>query len=86
MSGIVDVIEPGSLILFNESFAGTNEREGSEIARQIMEALLESGVTVACVTHLYSVARGLYERRRADAVFMRGVRGRRPPDVQDRAG
>ena len=36
MSGIVDQISPYSMALFNESFASTNEREGSEIARQIV--------------------------------------------------
>jgi len=36
MSDIVDHITPHSMILFNESFATTNEREGSETARQIV--------------------------------------------------
>ena len=34
MSRIVDQITPDCMVLFNESFAATNEREGSEIARQ----------------------------------------------------
>jgi len=41
MSEIVDHLSPNALILFNESFAATNEREGFEIARQIVRALLE---------------------------------------------
>jgi DNA mismatch repair ATPase MutS len=41
MSDIVDNITSHSMLLLNESFAATNEREGSEIARQIMNALLE---------------------------------------------
>ena len=41
MSAIVDHITSHPMILFNESFAATNEREGSEIARQIVSALLE---------------------------------------------
>jgi len=41
MSDVVDSIGPDSMLLFNESFAATNEREGSEIARQIVSALLE---------------------------------------------
>ena len=40
MSNIVDHLTPNSLSLFNESFAATNEREGSEIARQIISAPL----------------------------------------------
>jgi DNA mismatch repair ATPase MutS len=39
MSGILDQMTPGSMLLCNESFASTNEREGAEIARQIVRAL-----------------------------------------------
>ena len=56
MNGIVDNVRANSLLLFNESFAATNEREGSEIARQIICALLEKGVKVFFVTHLYEFA------------------------------
>ena len=41
MSAIMDNLTPNSIVLLNESFAATNEREGSEIARQIVRALLE---------------------------------------------
>ena len=43
MSDIVDHITPHSMILFNESFAATNEREGSEIARQIIGLFWKNG-------------------------------------------
>jgi len=46
MSDIADHLLPYSMLLFNESFAATNEREGSEIATQIVRALLEKGMTV----------------------------------------
>jgi len=46
MSQIVDALTPDSMVLFNESFAATNEIEGSAIARQIVHALLETGVKV----------------------------------------
>lgn len=42
MSAIVDAIGPGCVLLCNESFASTNEREGSEIARQVVDALSRS--------------------------------------------
>ena len=74
MSVIVDNIIPNSLILFNESFAATNEREGSEIARQITLALVESGVKVFFVTHLYEFAHSLYQRNLKDATFLRAER------------
>lgn len=56
MSEIADRLNPGSLILFNESFAATNEREGSEICRQITKALIDCNVEVFSVTHLYTYA------------------------------
>ncbi|QGU00132.1 MutS domain protein, family 4 [Candidatus Syntrophocurvum alkaliphilum] len=56
MSEIADHLEEGALMLFNESFASSNEREGSEICRQITQALVENGVEVFSVTHLYTYA------------------------------
>ena len=74
MSQIADTITPDSMLLFNESFASTNEREGSEIARQIVRALLETRIKVLFVTHLYDFARGFFEERTDDAVFLRAER------------
>lgn len=74
MSDIVDKVTPNSLLLFNESFAATNEREGSEIARQVVGALLEKGIKVFFVTHLYEFARGFYDQGMADALFLRAER------------
>lgn len=74
MSALVDIVRPDGIILFNESFAATNEREGSEIARQIVSALLARRVRVFFVTHLYELARSLYDEGRADAIFLRAER------------
>ncbi len=74
MSAIVDTIRPGALVLCNESFASTNEREGSEIARQVAGALLACGVDLMFVTHLYDFARRLFERRLPHAAFLRPER------------
>lgn len=74
MSGIVDHVTPRSMILFNESFAATNEREGSEIGRQIISALLEKGVRALCVTHMFELAHGFYERNTGKALFLRAGR------------
>ena len=74
MSGIVDALTPNSVLLFNESFAATNEREGSEIARQIVRALLETRVKVFFVTHLYKFAHGLCEDKMDSAIFLRAER------------
>jgi len=74
MSEIVNQIEPRSLLLFNESFAATNEREGSEIARQIVCALLEKGMKVFYVTHLHEFARALFEHKNDAMLFLRAER------------
>lgn len=74
MSDIVDAMGPGALLLCNESFASTNEREGSELAREILRALLEQGVKVAFVTHLFDLARGLFDQRLDNALFLRAER------------
>jgi hypothetical protein len=59
MSAIVDVSTPASLVLLNESFASTNEREGSEIGRQLLRAMVEAGIRVVFVTHLHDLAASL---------------------------
>ena len=74
MSDIVDRLTSRSMVLFNESFAATNEREGSEIARQITCALLEKHIKVFFVTHLYEFAHGFVARKTANAIFLRAER------------
>ncbi len=74
MNGIVDNVRANSLLLFNESFAATNEREGSEIARQIICALLEKRIKVFFVTHLYELAYGFYDKQMENAFFLRAER------------
>ena len=74
MSAIVDSMTPGSVVLLNESFASTNEREGSEIARQIVRALLEKGIKVCYVTHLFDLAQGFCLAKMDTAVFLRAER------------
>jgi MutS-like protein len=74
MGGVADAIGPQSLMLFNESFASTNEREGSEIARQVVRALLEKRVKVFFVTHLYQFAHSFVDRGKSVALFLRAER------------
>jgi DNA mismatch repair ATPase MutS len=75
MSEIAEEITPGGLLLCNESFAATNEREGSEIARQIVRALLDAGVKVLFVTHMYELAHGFEsDPRAARTLFLRAER------------
>jgi hypothetical protein len=74
MGEIADHMVEHALFLSNESFASTNEREGSEIGRQIVDALLEHRVKVFVVTHLYTLARGLYDAGSYPAIFLRAER------------
>ena len=79
MSGIVDEITPGCVLLCNESFASTNEREGSQIARQIVHALLARGIKVFFVTHLFDLAQRFHLEQMGTALFLRAER---QPDGQ----
>lgn len=76
LSGIIDHLEPGAMVLLNESFAATNEREGSEVARQVVDALVQRGVRVAFVTHLTAFAEQACERGTAGTSCLQA--GRRP--------
>jgi DNA mismatch repair ATPase MutS len=74
MSEIADMVTPNSMVLFNESFAATNEREGSEIARQIVDALLDNRIKVFFVTHQYELAHSYHDRDAEDGFFLRAER------------
>jgi DNA mismatch repair ATPase MutS len=74
MSEIADTIRPTSLLLCNESFASTNEREGSEIGRQVVGAMTEAGVKVFYVTHLFDLADSFYRQQLETALFLRAQR------------
>jgi MutS domain V len=74
MSEIAEVITPGSLLLCNESFASTNESEGSEIARQVVRAMVDAKVKVFFVTHLFDLSNSLYRLESPSALFLRAER------------
>jgi len=74
MSRLVERVTPHTMLLFNESFAATNEREGAEIAGHIVTALLEHDCKIFFVTHLYEFARRWHRERAASATFLRAQR------------
>jgi DNA mismatch repair ATPase MutS len=74
MSDIADQLTPNSLMLFNESFSATNEREGAEIAGSIVRALVETGIKVFFVTHTFELAHRFHKEGRGDALFLRAER------------
>jgi DNA mismatch repair ATPase MutS len=81
MSELVDRLRPNSLVLFNESFASTNEREGSEIALHAVRALLKKRVRMVFVTHLYHFAQSAFDQNTGNVAFLRAERlpdGTRP--------
>lgn len=74
MSEIADRIAPGALLLCNESFAATNEREGSAIATQVVRALLDKHIRVFFVTHLHEGACHFVRDDADRTVFLRAER------------
>jgi hypothetical protein len=74
MSAAISHISPGCLLLCNEPFASTNEREGSDIGRQVFLPLASAGVKVVVVTHLVDLAESLYEKRLGYVLFLRAPR------------
>lgn len=60
ISKIIDNVGESTIVLLNESFATTTEKEGSVIAYDIIKALTEAGVKVLTVTHLLSFAQRMY--------------------------
>jgi DNA mismatch repair ATPase MutS len=74
MSGIAAQIGPHGLMLFNESFAGTNEREGSEIGHQVVRALLDAQIKVFFVTHRFDFADRFHRQHAPSTLFLRAER------------
>lgn len=74
LSAIVEHLGSHALVLFNESFAATNEREGSEVSRQVVCALLEKRIRVVFVTHQYLFARAFIGRAGDDVLYLRAER------------
>ena len=74
MSEIAGQITANSILLCNESFAATNEREGSEIARQVVRAMLDKQIKIFLVTHMYDLAHGFHAQGLDTALFLRAER------------
>jgi DNA mismatch repair ATPase MutS len=87
MSDLVNGIRTASLVLFNESFHSTNEREGSEIARQVVQALRDAGNRVAFVSHQYDFSRSFLDDSDSSTLFLRaGLGPEGKPDYLLRRG
>jgi DNA mismatch repair ATPase MutS len=75
MSEITAAISTDALLICNESFAATNEREGSEVAAEVIRAMTDTRNTVVFVTHLYELAHGLYQHHADSTLHLRADRG-----------
>ena len=73
MSDLVDHLRPGALLLCNESFSTTNEREAAVIGGDIVCGLVDAGARVLLVTHLYELGTRLRDEIAA-ARFLRAAR------------
>ena len=78
MNDIANVLTSHALVMFDKSFAATNEREGSEIARQIVSALMEKKLKVIFVSHQYDFAHGFFVKHSLDPILAGGQTRRRP--------
>ncbi|NLK75419.1 MAG: hypothetical protein GX288_09050 [Clostridiales bacterium] len=74
MKLIINAITRKSLLLMNESFSSTTEKEGSMIMWDIVRALYESKISVIMVTHLYEFVKTLYERKLKHVQFLSAER------------
>ncbi len=57
---LVEQMRSPALVLFDESFASTNERDGSLLNEEIDDGLLHAGCEIWSVTHLTDYARHFY--------------------------
>ena len=74
LSKIIDRVKTGSLILLNESFATTSEREGANIAEEIVRAFYDNGITCFFVTHIYAFVKKAYEEAWERTRFLQAQR------------
>lgn len=75
LGDLIEACTPASLVLLNESLSSTNEREGADIAGQVVTAMTDAGVDVWFVTHNHRFADDLHRAGPAGVRFLRAERG-----------
>lgn len=70
MSSIISQLSRGSLLLLNESFASTTEKEGSQIAYNVIMPLYQKKIKIMMVTHLHEFASRVYEEHLDNTEFL----------------
>jgi len=74
MNDIVNNITGNSLLLMNEPFTTTTERDATRIAMDIIAALFENNVKILLVTHLFELSNFIYNQKLKKAIFLRAER------------
>lgn len=74
MSQIIDRLTPDSMMLLNESFATTTEKEGSVIAEELTDAILKTNVRMFSVTHLLEYAHRCRDKGEKRILFLSAER------------
>lgn len=64
LNNIITQIRPYGVVFMNESFSSTNEKEGSIIGEEVINGLNSSHVEVIIVTHMYQLAKSLYDNNK----------------------
>lgn len=74
LNKMVPYLQPGSLLLMNETFSTTTEYDASILAEHITSALNKCNITIFFVTHLFEYAHKLYTARLDNCIFYRACR------------
>lgn len=74
MNAVIDRIGPHGMLLCNEAFASTGERDAGRLAGPLLRALTEAGVKVVFVTHLHDYARTRHAEAHPGDLFLRAER------------
>ena len=71
---IIVGLEPSALVLMNESFSSTAEREGAAIADEVTGALYDLDIKVLFVTHFHEFARITEQSEKLEVRMFRAER------------
>lgn len=74
LDGLVTQMQPGALLLMNESFSSTIEYDAGILAEEVTAALISCGMTICFVTHLYEFAHKHYIEKSEATSFLRAGR------------
>lgn len=74
LNELVSHMQPGALLLMNETFSTTIEYDASILAEQIITVFTGCGITTFFVTHLYEYAHKLYTNNMPGCCFYRAGR------------